>query len=203
MAILRSQNFILMEKSHSKKTHSIGDYAEKPIWFAMSSPFNRELKAKQLLDERGIENFIPMHYQVLQKKDGKKSRELVPSIHNLIFVRTTRRIIQEVKSQIPFLQYITWSEQGKNLPIVVPDKQMQQFIAISNTHNEQLVYLKPEEINLSKGTLVRILGGAFDGVEGTFIKVKGIRSKRVVVAIPGITAVATTEIEPDLIEIIS
>lgn len=30
------------------------------LWYAMSSPFRREMKAKALLDAHHIENFIPM-----------------------------------------------------------------------------------------------------------------------------------------------
>ena len=66
---------------------------------------------------------------------------------------------------MPFLQYRTFPENGKNVPIVVPDNQMQQFIAVCETHNEQLMYLNPDEINIAKGTPVRIIGGTFDGVE--------------------------------------
>ncbi len=172
------------------------------VWFAMSAPYCRELEAKRLLDNRSIENFIPMCYKV-SVKQNKKTRVLVPAIHNLIFVRTTRPIIKETKQQIPILQYITRTDNGKNIPVIVPDMQMQQFITVSKTNSEQLIYLRPEEINLKKGTRVRILGGTFDGVEGIFVKIKGIRSRRVVVVIPGITAVVTAEIQPDLIEVIS
>lgn len=172
------------------------------VWFAMSAPYCRELEAKRLLDNRSIENFIPMCYKISVKKN-KKTRVLVPAIHNLIFVRTTRSIIKETKQQISILQYITRTDNGKNIPVIVPDIQMQQFITVSETNNEQLIYLRPEEINLKKGTRVRILGGTFDGVEGIFVKIKGIRSRRVVVVIPGITAVVTAEIQPDLIEVIS
>ena len=91
---------------------------------------------------------------------------------------------------------------GKNSPIIVPDIQMQQFISVSRLHNERLIYLTPEEINLAKGTRVRVLGGPFDGVEGAFVKVRGCRSKRVVILIQGILAVAVAEVKPDLIEVI-
>lgn len=30
------------------------------LWYVMSSPFRREMKAKALLDAHQIENFIPM-----------------------------------------------------------------------------------------------------------------------------------------------
>ena len=68
--------------------------------------------------------------------------------------------------------------------------------------SNDLIYLEPSMINFAKGTRVRIIGGAFDGVEGCFVKIKGVRSRRVVVEVEGL-AVATAEIEPQYIEIIT
>ena len=79
---------------------------------------------------------------------------------------------------------------------------MEQFIAVTNTYNEHLIYIQPDEIDLRKGTPVRILGGPFNGFEGTFIKVKGSRTKRVVVMLKGIVGVAMAEITPDLLEVL-
>lgn len=66
------------------------------------------------MDKQAIENFVPMCYKVFEK-NNKKRKELVPAVHNLIFVRTTRRIIRETKRTIPFLQYITMPDAGKTL----------------------------------------------------------------------------------------
>ena len=52
------------------------------------------------------------------------------------------------------------------------------------------------------GTKVRITGGDFEGQEGVFLKVKGARDRRVVIAIQGVIAVAMATIHPDLIEVI-
>ena len=71
---------------------------------------------------------------------------------------------------------------------------MEQFITVCNTYNEKLVYLNPDEINLEKGTPVQIIGGTFDGIEGTFVKVDGIRNRRVAVLVPGIAAVVIADI---------
>lgn len=172
------------------------------VWFAMCAPYCKELEAKQLLDSQAIETFVPMCYKVFVK-NGKKKKELVPAVRNLLFVRTSWEVIREVKKRILFLQYMTRPEAGKNIPIIVPDMQMQQFISVSRNYNEHLIYLTPEEINLSKGTRVRILGGPFDGVEGSFLKIKGCRSKRVVIQVQGIVAVAVAEVCPDLIEVIN
>lgn len=168
-------------------------------WFAMRATFCRELNAKQLLDDLNIETFVPMHYEI-RIKNRRKSKVLVPVIHNLIFVHTTRPVIQEIKARVPYLQYITHPEEGRNTPIIVPDRQMEQFIAVCGTFDEQLIYLPPQEIDLTRGTRVRIHGGSFDGQEGVFMKVKGVRNKRLVIAIQGVIAVATVVVHPELVE---
>lgn len=173
-----------------------------PVWWAMSAPYQRELKAKAALDKLGIENFVPMRYQAVRKRTGSMARELLPAIHNLIFVRGSKPCVSQAKKDILWLQWLTRPEDGKNVPVTVPDKDMEQFIAVTNTYNEHLIYIQPDEIDLRKGTPVRILGGPFNGFEGTFIKVKGSRKKRVVVMLKGIVGVAMAEITPDLLEIL-
>jgi len=66
--------------------------------------------------------------------------------------------------------------------------------------DEPVIFLSPEEVALSKGDKVRIKDGVFMGVEGTFMRVKNTRDRRVVVKIDGITAVATASIPSALVE---
>ena len=179
----------------------VNNKLDEVVWFALSAPHRREMKAKSLLDSAHIENFIPMQYQAVGTAKGKE-RRLVPAISNLLFAKSSKRKLQELKTGVPFLQYKVRPEGGRNVPIIVPDHQMEQFRAICETHNEHLVFLQPEEINLSEGTPVRILGGAFDGITGIFVKLTGKKEKRVVVLLEGVAAVATAEISPDLIEVI-
>ena len=86
--------------------------------------------------------------------------------------------------------------------IIVPDDQMKTFIAITGTYGDQLLWFGDGEINLRKGTRVRIKAGEFEGYEGIFMKVKGARDRRVVIAIEGVIAVALATLSPDLIEAI-
>lgn len=175
---------------------------EEPIhWYAMSVPYNRVLKVKKLLDEKQIECFVPMRYEVRTVR-GRKVRLYVPAVSNLIFVHTTDSCLKLFKQTTSFLQYLVYKVDGVSQKIIVPDDQMEQFIRVCHTNDEHLIYLKPEEINLAKGTRVRILGGAFNGVEGIFVKVKGKRNRRVVVLIDHVSAIAISEVSPDLIEII-
>lgn len=78
--------------------------------------------------------------------------------------------MKRVKSKVTYLQYITDTRSGQK--IIIPDSEMQRFIAVTGTYNDHLLYFQPDEVNLSKGTKVRIIGGDFEGQEGVFQKVK-------------------------------
>ena len=170
---------------------------ETEVWFAMRATYRRELEAMHLLEKANLGCFIPMQYRISIRR---KVRALVPVIRNLVFVHARPSEVQRFKSQITYLQYITDTRSGQK--IIIPDHDMQRFIAVAGTYNDHLLYFQPEELNLSKGTKVRITGGDFEGQEGVFLKVKGARARRVVIAIQGIIAVAMATIHPDLIEVI-
>lgn len=89
----------------------------------------------------------------------------------------------------------------KRVPVTVPKAQMDNFIAVAGTYDEQLIFLNPEPGDFARGDRVKILGGPFEGAEGVLVRVKGDR--RVVVSIEGVVAVATTFIHPSLIQKIS
>ena len=89
-------------------------------------------------------------------------------------------------------------EREYHRPIIVPDSQMRNFMAVSANYDESLLYFEPSELNIRKGTRVRITGGLFEGVEGEFVRVRNDR--RVVVTIEGVMAVATTFVHPSLVE---
>lgn len=169
---------------------------EELMWFAMRVTYHRELEAKRLLDEKGVENFIPMKYEK-SARTGKK--HLVPVIHNIIFIRATASGIQELKqpARIPMLQYMMDQRLGKK--ITVPEKQMRTFIAVAGSYDESLRFFGPAEINFTKAQKVRITGGLFEGCEGVFVKVKGYRSRKVIVEIKGVVSVALVSVHPDLV----
>ena len=171
-------------------------------WFAMSATFGRELKAREYLEGKGVRCFIPMRWQIVRDRRGGKVRKLVPAISNLLFACTTRQRIQSLKSMVEYLQYLTRPSDGKNVPVTIPDWQMEQFMRVCDTYNEKLVYLAPDEINLAGGTPVRIVGSAFDGVEGTFVRVGKGRKRQVVVLVQGVAAVMVAEFADGYLEVL-
>ena len=172
---------------------------DSEIWYAMRATYRREPDAMRLLEKENLGCFIPMQYKISIKK-GKKVRALVPVVHNLLFVHARPSELKRIKSQVAYLQYITDTRSGQK--IIIPDNEMQRFIAVAGSYSDHLLYFQPDELNLSKGTKVCITGGDFEGQEGIFLKVKGARDRRVVIAIQGVIAVAMATIHPNLIEVI-
>lgn len=174
-------------------------------WF-VTRAYKNEKKAELLLKEAGLSFFIAKHYEV-RTYHGKKYRVLVPVIPGIVFIYACRKEIQEFRSRFSdlSLQYVMKGRRevsGESRYLTVPERQMENFIKIAAHYKEEITYYKPEEIALDKGIRIRVHRGVFDGVEGILAKVKGKRNKRVVV-IEEIAVVATTEITPDLIEILT
>ena len=74
-------------------------------WYAVRVTYSRELFFKEYLDAAGIENYIPMRYEYVVRKE-RRLRKLVPAVHNLVFVRSTRERMDEIKTK-----------PGMNIPI--------------------------------------------------------------------------------------
>ena len=182
-----------------KLARRIPEPPDEPVWFAMSAPYSRELKAKAELDARGVENFVPMHDTVVVK-GGVKKKMRVPVIHNLIFVRLSRGDMKTLKQSLRIIQYKTNLREGRNVPIVVPDKQMADFMLVCESA-DSAVY-SPEQMQIPAGARVRITQGKFAGVEGIFVKMTGRRGGCVVVEIPFVANAATAIIPPGSIEVL-
>ena len=169
---------------------------EEKVWYPLRVTYNRELKVKADLDARGVTNFVPMQYR-REEHGGVMVKRLVPSIHNLIFVNLTPSEMIEYKrtTALP-IRYIMSRETHK--PLTVPNREMDNFIKIAGTYDENLIYLNPDPGDFSKGERVRVIGGPFEGAEGVFVRVKGDR--RVLINIQGVVAVASTYVHPSMIE---
>ncbi len=166
-------------------------------WYPLRVTYGRAIKAKERLESHQIESFLPLQYKILVKK-GKKIKELSPVINNLIFVKGG---YDDIKVAIHDSGYIKFIYKRDNTRLIIPSQQMDHFIRVSNTYDEELLYFYPSEVNLQQGTPIRIhsKGDPLDGVEGLFLKVKGKREKRLVISINGIIAVAAA-VNIDLLE---
>ena len=173
------------------------------VWFPMRVTYSREMKVKAELDRLGIECFVPMTYRLVEvRKDGLSDlrkhgetelrKELVPAINNLIFVRSTQERISRLKASnevLEPLRYMMDRTAGEaHVIMTVADKAMENFVRVASKTDESVMFLDENTIVGKEGKRVRIMGGAFEGVEGVIRRVK--RCKRVVVEIEGVMSVA-------------
>lgn len=177
----------------------LGSEKQKVEWFAMHVYASGMKKAEKLLkSEKTLHYFIAKKY-VVRKSGGKTKRELVPLISNLLFIRATYKQVHDFQKLYSVIGFVITSIEGRRTPLVVPDSQMENFIKVASHYEADLVYYRPEELNLSKGDYVRIIGGAFNGAKGQLIKIDGKRNKRFVVTIPNILS-ATVYLEPEFMQ---
>lgn len=170
------------------------DIAQQPVrWFAAKTKYSIEKKIKQLLERLKIEHYIPFRTIIIER-EGKKVKIEKPIVPNLIFIHsnhtTCYSLVNEYGLSINFLQDL----ETHHL-LVVPDKQMQDFMFLLD-FSEEAVQVFNE--NLRRGDRVRVIKGDFAGIEGELVRVKG--HKRVVVRLEGIFSLATTYIPAGYLE---
>ena len=170
------------------------------MWYVLRVSYSRELKIKALLDEKGVQAFVPMMWKKTTT-EGKTEKKLVPAVGNLCFVRWTKAAIDEfIRSYGESSPVHYYWDRTASRPMTVPDKAMEDFITVSSTMDEDLVYLTEISEKLREGQNVKVREGAFAGVIGKIIRIR--KSRRIMVELPGMFAVASTYVRPENIEIL-
>lgn len=176
-------------------------------WYALKVHFNRIAPVLEYLEgkrERDLEGegdvrcFVPMH--TVEKYTGGKleySREQL--VKSLLFVQCTPETLSRTRAKFagqvaPYYDSIT----GR--PLVVPDRQMDAFIALCDFKDSGLEYLGQDEGKYHLGDRVRVTEGVFKGLEGHIKRIR--HDRRLVVTIDGIAAFATGFIPPAFLEVI-
>ena len=99
-------------------------------WYVLRVTYQRELSTKEYLDKLNIENFVPIRVVRRRNSKGQFFRACEAAVHNYIFIRSTRGVIDELKTyKLPMLRYVMHPQNGENQIMVVPEEQ----IIIGNT----------------------------------------------------------------------
>ena len=178
----------------------MSDNSQEKIWFSLgcTSP-QKELKVRDDARQYGLEAFVPLTYLVKTRR-GQKQRTLVPALSRLLFVKGTLEEVKDYILHAHFIVYIRKSTfSNKEEYLTVPTKAMENFIAVTENHEQHVTYFRPDEISLQKGDHIRINGGVYDGREGIIMRIKGKRNRHLIVQIPG-TLIAAVELTPEMIE---
>ena len=172
-------------------------------WFALRATYSRELKIRNQLAERGVRAFVPMIWRkssTISSATGNQ-KKLVPAISSLCFVYWTKAEIDKYIHSFADAKPVNYYwDRTKDCPLVVPEKAMEDFIKVSSSMDEDLIYITEINEKLREGQTVRVKEGSFAGVEGKVVRIK--KSRRILVELPGMLAVASTYVSPSMLEII-
>ncbi|MEI6889980.1 MAG: UpxY family transcription antiterminator [Bacteroidota bacterium] len=161
---------------------------EEP-WYAVYTKSRHEKRLAELLNEKGIEAYVPLRKVVRQWSDRKK---LVsePLIRSYCFVRPGPGEYYDVLNTDGAVRYVWFS--GKPAPI--PNKQIDILKVLTGSDVD--VDVVPG--SLLKGTTVRVNAGPLAGVVGELVSIAG--KHRVLIKIDHLDQALTISISPLLIE---
>ncbi len=143
------------------------------VWYALQTFHSKELHVRDFLASRGFPSFIPMLYKEIVTLDGKKNRELVPAVHNLLFVRkhaqpfVLSQILRECPIPVRILQHAQSTKYYE-----IPDSQMVEFRAICDPNYRGTLYTDRDFAEARPGQMVRVVHGTFKGLTGKLVRYK-------------------------------
>lgn len=141
-----------------------------------------------------VEYYTPLR-EVESVVDGQRHVEQQMIMPSLLFLRTTEQWIERLK-RLTNDNILPYCEPGTAKLRAIEDGEMELFRFVARTAASTLECVDPALIATSDR--VRITAGVFKGHEGYIRRVHG--TKRFVVSIEGIAAVATTYIPREFIE---
>ncbi|MEG1616678.1 MAG: UpxY family transcription antiterminator [Bacteroidales bacterium] len=163
------------------------------FWFAARTRYKQERRICECLAELGIEYYAPFQTEKRQWSDRVKIVE-VPLIPSLVFLRAefekATSLLSDPRLSIHYMRDLANAQR-----LIVPDRQMEQFMRLAHLQTDGLTLL---DHNLKPGDRVRVIAGEFKGIEGELIRIK--RHKRVVVRMERLFALATTYIPGEFLE---
>ncbi len=166
--------------------------ADAPRWYAFYTQARHEKKVDRLLQERGIESYLPLVSRVRQWKDRKK---VVPFVifPSYVFARFPLSEASRVLSVPGVVNLVRNGGQ----PIEVPGYELEnvrQFIAALAATD-----LEPELASFPEvGDPVRIVSGPFRGIEGIVVERRG--RQRVLVGLRAIGQAVQVDVDARALE---
>lgn len=162
-------------------------------WYALWVYRNLTAPVVEICRERSIEHYIPVRLVERFGSEGIEYRE-EPVISGLMFIRTTLRLLTEIQ-RLSMNRAIPYRHPGTSEPAAIDDRTMEIFIFVTRTGARQIEAVEP---TMERGDKVRVTDGLFKGAEGYIRRVHG--TKRFIVAIEGIAAIAVTHIPRQFLE---
>lgn len=159
---------------------------ENKQWFVLRVSYGRIIKAKALVEAKGLECYVPLRYKEVRKK-GKKRIITEPLLPSFFFVHASAEQVDSLlqdKSIKPlenrallsyYYDHTALCEKSptKNPPLVISDSAMNNFIHLTSIHNPHIIPVTSENIKYKLGDEVVITDGEFKDIRGRVARIAG------------------------------
>lgn len=167
-------------------------------WYVFRASYGRVDKAFDYIVADGTFAYIAKRY-TRKFVNGKQQKVLESLIPNLLFVYTTDDKAREYIKNTPPISYLSYyynhfesGVDGKNPPLTIPRKEMENFIIATCNQSEHLKFVTESQCHFKGGETVIVIDGMFKGVEGRVARVSG--QQRVVLSLTDVGLISTAYI---------
>ena len=179
-------------------------------WFVLRVTYGRIIKAKALVEAKGLKCYVPLRYKEVRKQ-GKRRIITEPLLPSFIFVHASAEQVDSLlqdKNIKPFENRALLSfyydhtshckiAPTKNPPLIISDTAMNNFIRLTSIHNPHIIPVTSENIKYKLGDEVVITEGEFKDIHGRVARIAG--QQRVVIELFKGCLVATAYIPTTVI----
>ena len=159
---------------------------ENKQWFVLRVSYGRIIKAKALVEAKGLECYVPLRYKEVRKK-GKKRIITEPLLPSFLFVHASaeqvdsllqNKSIKPIENIALLSYYYDHTSQceispTKNPPLVISDSVMDNFIRLTSIHNPHIIPVTSDNIKYKLGDEVVITDGEFKDIRGRVARIVG------------------------------
>lgn len=170
-------------------------------WFAARTLSKQEFAVKKRIEKLNLEEesidaecYLPTRTVISQLKYRRK-RSVVPVVRGLVFIHATKKSACDIHN-VYGVQVFYMKDLSTHSMLVVPDKQMQDFMFVMDL-NPEAVCIDNEPLTVGKK--VTVIKGEFSGIEGEIATEAG--KTYVVIRITGVLA-ASIKIPKSYLKII-
>lgn len=163
-------------------------------WYAIRTFHNKGSVVRATALREQVECYTPLR-EVEEVVDGEVRVRHIEVMPSLLFLRTTPTFIEHLR-RVTEDNIMPYSEPGTSKLYAISESEMERFRFVARTAARTIECV--DTTMLCADERVRITGGIFRGMEGHIKRVHG--TKRFVVSIEGIAAIATTYIPREYIE---
>ena len=159
-------------------------------WFVLRVSYGRVLKAKEFVEAKGLESYVPKRYKAVRKQ-GKKRIITDPLLSSFLFVHATYSQVEALcrnnnasvgRALLSFYyDHTSYREDApdKNPPLTISDSAMDNFIRLTSIKNPHIIPVTSENIMYKLGDEVVVTEGEFIAIHGRVARIAG--QQRVVV----------------------